>query len=137
MLPAALRQRRLEIGPRGRLRSVCYGAMRRGFFSTRRGTLPSEPPCLKPMKSGRQALQNCGEGRSRLPVAYSARASDRATASPFCLNAVQRARRPISAPLRRSEEHTSEERRVGQECVSTCRSRLSPYPYKKQEDRIK
>src|SRR3546814_17053061 len=25
----------------------------------------------------------------------------------------------------------SEERRVGQECVSTCRSRLSPYHYKK------
>src|SRR3546814_1911668 len=26
----------------------------------------------------------------------------------------------------RSEEHTSEERRVGKECVSTCRSRWSP-----------
>src|SRR3546814_19905940 len=25
----------------------------------------------------------------------------------------------------------SEERRVGKECVSTCRSRWSPYPYKK------
>src|SRR3546814_16069338 len=27
--------------------------------------------------------------------------------------------------------HRSEERRVGKECVSTCRSRWSPYPYKK------
>src|SRR3546814_17204625 len=27
--------------------------------------------------------------------------------------------------------HRSEERRVGQECVSTCRSRWSPYHYKK------
>src|SRR3546814_21182727 len=27
----------------------------------------------------------------------------------------------------------SEERRVGQECVSTCRSRWSPYPQKKKE----
>src|SRR3546814_15682772 len=27
-------------------------------------------------------------------------------------------------------EHRSEERRVGKECVSTCRSRWSPYPYK-------
>src|SRR3546814_16238474 len=88
--------------------------MRRGFFSTRRGTLPSEPPCLKPMKSGRQALQNCGEGRSRLPVAYSARASDRATASPF----------------------RSEERRVGKECVSPCRSRWSPYPLKQNYNTI-
>src|SRR3546814_621455 len=30
-------------------------------------------------------------------------------------------------PRPRSEEHTSEERRVGKECVSTCRSRWSPY----------
>src|SRR3546814_18564572 len=28
----------------------------------------------------------------------------------------------------------SEERRVGQECVSTCRSRWSPYHYKKNEE---
>src|SRR3546814_12579350 len=28
--------------------------------------------------------------------------------------------------------HRSEERRVGKECVSTCRSRGSPYPYKKK-----
>src|SRR3546814_17967723 len=27
----------------------------------------------------------------------------------------------------------SEERRVGKECVSTCRSRWSPYPYKKKQ----
>src|SRR3546814_20991532 len=29
----------------------------------------------------------------------------------------------------------SEERRVGKECVSTCRSRWSPYPYKKKNNR--
>src|SRR3546814_15043505 len=28
----------------------------------------------------------------------------------------------------RDPEHRSEERRVGKECVSTCRSRWSPYP---------
>src|SRR3546814_20483004 len=28
------------------------------------------------------------------------------------------------------EQPRSEERRVGKECVSTCRSRWSPYPYK-------
>src|SRR3546814_18822881 len=28
--------------------------------------------------------------------------------------------------------HRSEERRVGKECVSTCRSRWSPYHYKKK-----
>src|SRR3546814_19728579 len=31
----------------------------------------------------------------------------------------------------------SEERRVGKECVSTCRSRWSPYHYKKKEQEIK
>src|SRR3546814_11161980 len=34
--------------------------------------------------------------------------------------------RMLAAPLR------SEERRVGKECVSTCRSRWSPYHYKKK-----
>src|SRR3546814_19172744 len=30
----------------------------------------------------------------------------------------------------------SEERRVGKECVSTCRSRWSPYHYKKKKNKI-
>src|SRR3546814_12775793 len=30
-------------------------------------------------------------------------------------------------------DRRSEERRVGKECVSTCRSRWSPYPYTKNE----
>src|SRR3546814_16018248 len=30
----------------------------------------------------------------------------------------------------------SEERRVGKECVSTCRSRWSPYQYKKKHKRV-
>src|SRR3546814_6826550 len=37
---------------------------------------------------------------------------------------------PIN-PLRNTKER-SEERRVGKECVSTCRSRWSPYHYKKK-----
>src|SRR3546814_18036250 len=36
------------------------------------------------------------------------------------------------APGRRCCGTRSEERRVGKECVSTCRSRWSPYHYKKQ-----
>src|SRR3546814_19740361 len=31
----------------------------------------------------------------------------------------------------------SEERRVGKECVRTCRSRLSPYPLKKKQQKTK
>src|SRR3546814_3629667 len=34
--------------------------------------------------------------------------------------------------IQRLEEPRSEERRVGKECVSTCRSRWSPYHYKKK-----
>src|SRR3546814_11336510 len=34
----------------------------------------------------------------------------------------------------RSGRMRSEERRVGKECVSTCRSRWSPYPYKNNTD---
>src|SRR3546814_12039766 len=36
---------------------------------------------------------------------------------------------------RRGAEIRSEERRVGKECVSTCRSRWSPYHNKKKKDR--
>src|SRR3546814_18137075 len=47
-----------------------------------------------------------------------------------------RHRRHDLAPAR-SAEHVarSEERRVGNECVSTCRSRWSPYNEKKKEKR--
>src|SRR3546814_14053320 len=34
----------------------------------------------------------------------------------------------LAALKHRAFEHRSEERRVGKECVSTCRSRWSPYP---------
>src|SRR3546814_11775778 len=42
----------------------------------------------------------------------------------------------LSAPLpadHQPDEASSEERRVGEECVSTCRSRWSPYHYKKKQ----
>src|SRR3546814_11860912 len=41
-----------------------------------------------------------------------------------------RRRKALDATVR------SEERRVGKECVSTCRSRRSPYHYKKKHDHI-
>src|SRR3546814_20653395 len=39
-----------------------------------------------------------------------------------------------TAPLFRLQSPRSEERRVGKECVSTCRSRWWPYHYKKNND---
>src|SRR3546814_13410700 len=46
--------------------------------------------------------------------------------------------RPVLQPRQHPSRHgddaplRSEERRVGKACVSTCRSRLSPYPYKQK-----
>src|SRR3546814_12550521 len=40
------------------------------------------------------------------------------------------------AVLRNAEAARSEERRVGKECVSTCRSRWSPYHIKKKKNTI-
>src|SRR3546814_13078791 len=37
-------------------------------------------------------------------------------------------------PVHAAVEKRSEERRVGKECVSTCRSRWSPYNYTKQKE---
>src|SRR3546814_13081837 len=39
-----------------------------------------------------------------------------------------------TSSARRSTPGRSEERRVGKECVSTCRSRWSPYHYKKNKN---
>src|SRR3546814_16518361 len=40
---------------------------------------------------------------------------------------------PFTSIVRDPEAYRSEERRVGKECVSTCRSRWSPYHYKKKQ----
>src|SRR3546814_13187545 len=41
-----------------------------------------------------------------------------------------------SVPFPQRLGDRSEERRVGKECVSTCRSRWSPYHYKKNNNKI-
>src|SRR3546814_6028983 len=48
-------------------------------------------------------------------------------ADAFCLND-----RAIGKHANVTDQHRSEERRVGKECVSTCRSRVSPYNKKKK-----
>src|SRR3546814_19359956 len=40
---------------------------------------------------------------------------------------------PALLPTRRNRHDRSEERRVGKECVSTCRSRGAPYHFKKNQ----
>src|SRR3546814_13902642 len=40
------------------------------------------------------------------------------------------------AAIAKRESERSEERRGGKECVSTCRSRWTPYPYNKQDIQI-
>src|SRR3546814_18269633 len=46
---------------------------------------------------------------------------------------VDRGRATVKADSCRERRLRSEERRVGKECVSTCRSRWSPYHYKKKK----
>src|SRR3546814_17485312 len=41
--------------------------------------------------------------------------------------------RPVEPEIGADAGHRSEERRVGKECVSTCRSRWSPYNSKKKD----
>src|SRR3546814_14415448 len=48
-----------------------------------------------------------------------------------------RFQRAIEHALDKCQRIRSEERRVGKECVSTCRSRWSPYHYKKKKKYIK
>src|SRR3546814_17913109 len=51
----------------------------------------------------------------------------------------RRAERPLPKPptVAPTLRCRSEERRVGKECVSTCRSRWSPYHYKTKQDKDK
>src|SRR3546814_15828714 len=44
--------------------------------------------------------------------------------------------RPVLAARLEAAEQRSEERRVGKECVSTCRSRWSPYALEKNNNNI-
>src|SRR3546814_13223603 len=46
--------------------------------------------------------------------------------------AIEMLRRDRNGGKPERQLHRSEERRVGKECVSTCRSRWSPYHYKKK-----
>src|SRR3546814_18353783 len=76
-----------------------------------------------------------GREKSAQPRARRAQAlGDGALRYAFQFNAaatVQVVEDPGVGRLGKRAAHRSEERRVGKECVSTCRSRWSPYPYKK------
>src|SRR3546814_15305453 len=80
---------------------------------------------------GRAALgAGAAGGRGGVTMVYS-------TFSPFASSEVEM---PIGlalsrwvSRLRSTRTGRSEERRVGKECVSTCRSRWSPYHYKKNK----
>src|SRR3546814_16692438 len=51
----------------------------------------------------------------------------------WCIFPANSATGPVCRSARRSPSTRSEERRVGKECVSTCRSRWSPYHLKKKQ----
>src|SRR3546814_11959711 len=74
-----------------------------------------------PASSGREAASGSGRGSQSLQKS-------------FFTTCVARLAMLIGAPSQRETRKAlrSEERRVGKECVSTCRSRGSPYQSKKK-----
>src|SRR3546814_20907508 len=93
---------------------LCFSSRRR---HTRCALVTGVQTCALPISGGRVRLARLPGGAVRLRVpAPGTRLSPSG---------------PIQ-PVRRLRTR-SEERRVGKECVSTCRSRWSPYHYKKKE----
>src|SRR3546814_19355747 len=79
----------------------------------------------------RRAARSRGHGRDRRALRRGRLRGDEDPLSPRRL--ARRHRRPRDgAPTYRQPPGRSEERRVGKECVSTCRSRWSPYHSKKK-----
>src|SRR3546814_17186949 len=86
--------------------------------------LRANPQALRPPTPASLAV-----AREKLAQSLAAyRAGDRRGAEQLALSAYLDGFEPLE-PVR------SEERRVGKECVSTCRSRWSPYHYKKKKNR--
>src|SRR3546814_19175715 len=65
-------------------------------------------------------------------LACGSAAADRGSGARLRTTGWSAAERPRRVERRRRAAGRSEERRVGKECVSTCRSRWSTYPYKKK-----
>src|SRR3546814_14153321 len=74
-----------------------------------------------------------GDGRLRDAVAKSSTSNDSLRRFESFGARVRRLR--LAKTMTQGELARSEERRVGKECVSTCRSRWSPYHYKKKIDK--
>src|SRR3546814_18777684 len=76
-------------------------------------------------------LSREGLGRFR---AFSAGSQPKGEVHPFTLHLLEKLNYDISGFRSKSwEEFRSEERRVGKECVSTCRSRGAPYHEPKKQ----
>src|SRR3546814_15721189 len=104
-------------------RRLCRGPSVKGFRD-RAGRYPAEMAGIALLRSIRSGhIVHCRQSRasSRLPGGC------RPALHPPSRNALPH-RAGTGVPVRQR----SEERRVGQECVSTCRSRWSPYPSKKK-----
>src|SRR3546814_15033715 len=87
-------------------------------------------------------LESCHGGRGSRQVRHGWRAPESGHGCPAEGKAADRARRLAGArslglvvhhPGREKKAARSEERRVGKECVSTCRSRWSPYHSQKKK----
>src|SRR3546814_11606071 len=109
---------------RGRIEKIIlYGSYARGDWV-------DEPHTAKGYRSDFDLLIIVNDKRLTDRVDYWLKADDRLTRE---LAITQTIKTPVNFIVHTIQEvNRSEERRVGKECVSTCRSRWSPYNYKKK-----
>src|SRR3546814_12486113 len=109
--------------------------IRRPPRSTRTDTLfPYTTLFRSHQRGGRKARRGRGADRRDGPLPQGRNSAPRPAqveAALSLLAAATLAGCATTAPATQNPQDRTEERRVGKECVSTCRSRWSPYHYKK------
>src|SRR3546814_12187286 len=100
--------------------------MKSAEFTERRPVAWRKPNCTDPMCPAR-VLEPCYHAIKRRLMDGSWPWGSRLEAAKIA-DMLSTSITPVRDRLHRLVGERSEERRVGQECVSTCRSRWSPYP---------
>src|SRR6056297_1421809 len=104
--------------------------------ATHKFTIHGRPVGLepKPLKLLALLLRNAGEVVTREEIQGEVW-DDRVTVANTIPTAIGKLRKALTDDCTIAIETRSEERRVGKECVSTCRCRWSPYHQKKKKNR--
>src|SRR3546814_12570210 len=93
----------------------------------------SSDVCSSDLEDSGLVKQHAGEAGRALEAGQPGQALGRGRHVLALVLVAARHQEPVHPAPGQLPAERSDERRVGQECVSTCRSRWSPYPYKKQQ----